>query len=368
VLSARSAVRAVPDFTYQDGLLTMTNDVLEVIGGVDTHADNHVLAILDQLGRMLSVQSFPSTTDGCRDLLAALMQAGPVRAVGIEGTGSYGAGLARMLTAAQVRVIEVDRPNRKARRSRGKSDPVDAEAAARAVLAGTATGTPKTRNGPVEAIRMLRSARSSAVKARTAALNALVGAARCAVQPLAQQLQGLSSRELVVAVCTMDLTGDRSDPAVATRIALSRLATRVQHLDLEIRAADKDLDALTTKTAPQLCATMGVGPEVAGQLLMTAGDNPHRLRNDAAFANLTGVAPLQASSGRTSRHRLNRGGDRQANRALHTVVLTRMRHDERTRTYVTRRTAQGLSKREIIRCLKRYVARELLPLILAAQT
>ena len=355
-------------FTQQDGLFTMTNAVLEVIGGVDTHADNHVLAILDELGRLLSVQSYPSDSQGCRELLAALTDAGPIRAVGVEGTGSYGAGLARLLTAADVQVIEVDRPNRKARRSRGKSDPVDAEAAARAVLAGTATGTPKTRTGPVEAIRMLRSVRSSAVKARTAALNALLGGARCAVDPVAQELAGTTTRTLVQAALTLDLTGDRTDPAVATRIALSRLARRITHLDTEIREADADLRALTKQTAPELCAAMGVGPEVAGQLLMTAGDNPHRIRNDAAFANLTGSAPLQASSGRTARHRLSRGGDRQANRALHTVVLSRMRYDQRTRDYVARRTAEGLSKREIMRCLKRYVARELLPLILAANT
>jgi transposase len=368
VLSARSAVRAVPSFPQQDGLLTMTNAVLEVIGGVDTHADCHVLAILDELGRLISVQSYPSDSNGCHELLAALTAAGPVRAVGIEGTGSYGAGLARLLTAHEVQVVEVDRPNRKARRSRGKSDPVDAEAAARAVLAGTATGIPKTRTGPVEAIRALRSTRSSAVKARTAALNALVGEARCAIEPVAQQLQSTSTRTLLRAVLNLDLTGQRADPAVATRIALARLARRIQHLDTEIRDADADLRALTKQTAPDLCAAMGVGPEVAGQLLMTAGDNPHRIRNDAAFANLTGVAPLQASSGRTARHRLSRSGDRQANRALHTVVLSRMRHDQRTRNYVARRTAQGLSKREIMRCLKRYVARELLPLIHAAAT
>jgi transposase len=345
----------------------MTNATLEVIGGVDTHADTHVLAVLDQLGRLLSVQSFPSTTKGCRDLLAALTDAGPVRAVGVEGTGSYGARLARMLTAADVSVIEVDRPNRKARRSLGKSDPIDAEAAARAVLAGTATGTPKTRTGPVEAIRALRSTRSGAVKARTAALNALTGGARNAVEPVAEQLTDVTStRDLVRAVLTLDLTGDRRDPAVATRIALARLAQRITHLDSEITDADKDLKALTQHTAPDLCARPGVGPEVAAQLLITAGDNPHRISNDAAFASLAGVAPLPASSGKTRRHRLSRAGDRQANRALHTVVLSRMSHDERTRAYVARRTAEGLSKREIIRCLKRYVARELLPLLHAA--
>jgi transposase len=351
-------------FTYQDGSLTMTNAVLDVIGGVDTHADNHVLAILDELGRLLSVQSYPSDSQGCQELLAALTAAGPVRAVGVEGTGSYGAGLARLLTAAGVPVIEVDRPNRKARRSRGKSDPVDAEAAARAVLAGTATGTPKTRTGPVEALRVLRNTRSSAVKARTAALNALLGQRRCAVDPVTQELP-TTSRALVQAAVALDLSGNRADPAVATRVALARLARRIQHLDIEIREADKDLDTLTQQIAPQLRAKTGIGPDVAAQLLITAGDNPDRIRNDGAFANLTGVAPLPASSGRTSRHRLNRGGDRQANRALHTIVLSRMRYDERTRTYVARRTAQGLSKREIMRCLKRYIARELLPLIQA---
>ncbi len=345
----------------------MTNATLELVGGVDTHADNHVLAIVDELGRLQVVKSFPSHAAGCRELLATLLAAGPVRAVGVEGTGSYGAGLARVLTAANVSVIEVDRPNRKARRSRGKSDPIDAEAAARAVLAGTATGTPKTRTGPVEAIRALRSTRSSAVKARTAALNAMVGEARNAVEPVAEQLHdATSTRALLARVQLLDLSGDRSDPAVAARVSLARLAARIKHLDAEIHDADKDLRALTKDTAPELCARPGVGPEVAAQLLITAGDNPDRVSNDAAFASLAGVAPLKASSGKTKRHRLSRAGDRQANRALHTVVLTRMRHDERTRAYVARRTAQGLSKREIIRCLKRYVARELLPLIHAA--
>lgn len=347
----------------------MANDTQVVFGGVDTHADTHVSAVLDSVGRLLEVQSFPADGAGCRQLLAWLRGFGQVQAVGVEGTGSYGAGLARLLTAAGVHVIEVDRPDRRTRRGRGKSDPVDAEAAARAVLAGTASGTPKTRTGPVEAIRALRVVRSSAVKARTAALNALLGTARAAVEPLAELTTGRSARELLELAIHFDPTGqDRADPAVAARLAMTRLARRIQHLDQEIHDADKDLRNLTSSTAPELCARPGVGPEVAAQLLITAGDNPQRLTGDAAFARLSGVAPLAASSGRTTRHRLSRGGDRQANRALHTVVLSRMSRDERTRAYVSRRTAQGLSKREIMRCLKRYVARELLPLINAALT
>jgi transposase len=335
-----------------------------VIAGVDTHADTHSAVVVDEVGRVIGTRDFGSDAAGCRALLAWLRRHGQVQAVGVEGTGSYGAGLSRLLTAREVKVIEVDRPDRKARRSRGKSDPVDAEAAARAVLAQTATGTPKTRDGAVEAIRALRVARTGAVKARTAALNSLLALARTAVEPLAQELHGRTARQLVPLAATAPAAAELADPAAATRQALHRIAVRIQHLDVEIRQADGDLRRLTRQAAPALLAAAGVGPEVAAQLLITAGDNPQRLTDESSFARLTGVAPLPASSGRTTRHRLSRAGDRQANRALHTVTLSRMSHDPRTRDYVARRTSQGLSKPEIMRCLKRYIARELFPLII----
>jgi transposase len=352
-------------------------EVVRVFGGVDTHADTHTVAAVDAAGRLLGHAAFPATNAGYRLLLAWLRaQAGPsgeVEEVGVEGTGSYGAGLARYLTGHGVVVLEVDRPDRRTRRRRGKSDPIDAEAAARAVLAGVAAGTPKTRDG-VEAIRVLRVARRGAVKARTAALNALTQTVICAPEPLRARLAGLRGAKLVNACAALRPTRDRrgpdrrgpaelADPVQATKLALRRLAQRCRHLDTEIADADTDLKALITQAAPALLDQFGVGTEVAGQLLVTAGDNPDRLHNDAAFAALCGTSPVPASSGRTDRHRLNRGGDRHANAALYTVVLARLRHHQPTRDYATRRRAQGLTSKEIIRCLKRYVARELLPLI-----
>ncbi len=338
--------------------------MVEIIGGIDTHADTHTVATLDHLGRVLAHSTFPATTTGYRDLHTWLRRHGQVTAVGVEGTGSYGAGLTRYLSDHDVKIVEVDRPDRRARRRTGKSDPLDAIAAARAVLARTATGTPKTRDGSVEAIRAVRVARRSAVKSRTAALNALHQLVITAPQELRDHLTAQPESELI-STCAR-LRPDRSDlanPIHSTKTALRRLAHRCQHLNDEIAEANADLKALLTHTAPRLLEQFGVGTEVAGQLLVTAGDNPHRIRNDAAFAALCGVNPLPASSGRTNRHRVNHGGDRAANSALYTVAIVRMRHHQPTRDYVARRTAQGLTKRDIIRCLKRYIARELLPII-----
>jgi transposase len=371
----------------EDDESTMTDprvvEVVRIFGGVDTHADTHTVAAVDAAGQLLGHATFAATVAGYRRLLAWLRgQAGPdgeVAKVGVEGTGSYGAGLARFLTAEGVGVVEVDRPDRRTRRRRGKSDPIDAEAAARAVLAGVAAGTPKTRDGIVEAIRVLRVARRGAVKARTAALNTLAQTVICAPEPLRTKLAGLRGAKLVDACAALRPThnpthnrGDRAEPAKladpiqATKLALRRLAQRCRHLDTEITDADTDLKTLIQQAAPALLDQFGVGIEVAGQLLVTAGDNPDRLHTDAAFAALCGTSPVPASSGRTDRHRLNRGGDRHANAALYTVVITRLRYHQPTRDYAARRRAQGLTSKETIRCLKRYVARELLPLIRAA--
>jgi transposase len=341
----------------------MVESTIEVTGGVDTHLDTHTAAALDGLGRLLGHATFPTTPGGYADLLAWLQRWGTVVAVGVEGTGSYGAGLARNLTGQHIRVVEVDRPDRRNRRKHGKSDPVDAEAAARAVQAGTATGVPKTRDGIVESIRAFRVARRTAVKAHTAAINALQQLVITAPDSLRGQLVGLDGEALVKAASRLRPCEDLSDPHQATKRSMRRLARRCQHLATEIADADHDLAALTSQAAPELIAQFGVGPEVAGQLLVTAGDNPDRLRDDAAFAALCGASPVTASSGRTDRHRLNRGGDRHANCALYWVVLTRMAHHPPTRAYVARRRAQGLTTAEIMRCLKRYVARELLPII-----
>jgi transposase len=354
--------------------------MVEITGGVDTHADTHTVAALDGLGRLLGHATFSADPAGYVALHAWLTDQGTVAAVGIEGTGSYGAGLARHLHQAHLEVVEVDRPDRRTRRRSGKSDPLDAIAAARAVQAGTATGNPKTRDGAVEAIRVLRVARRSAVKSRTAALNALRQLIITAPAALRAQLAGLPESELITTCARLRPTTAATaataatavtaplDPSQATKSALRRLARRCQHLSEEIADADADLAAALNHTAPRLLEAFGVGAEVAGQLLVTAGDNPDRIRHDAAFAALCGVNPLPASSGRTTRHRINRGGDRAANSALYTVAIVRMRHHQPTRDYVARRIAEGRTKREIIRCLKRYIARELLPLIHNALT
>jgi transposase len=344
----------------------MTNTGLAVFGGVDTHGRTHHAAAIDSAGRLLGDAEFAATATGYQQLRTWLSAFGRLVKVGVEGTGSYGAGLARHLADHAVEVIEVDRPDRKTRRRQGKSDPIDAIAAARAVVAGTATGAPKTRTGPVEAIRALRVARRGAVKARTAALNQLHGLLVSAPEPLRAELAGISTTELVGRCASFRIDPSRLlEPTIATKAALRAIARRIQALEEEIALADARLRQAVSTVAPRTAALFGAGPDVAGQLLATAGDNPDRLRSEAALAHLTGISPLPASSGRIDRHRLNRGGDRAANSAIHRIVLCRMRYHERTRAYVERRTTQGLSKKEIMRCLKRYVVREVHTALLA---
>ena len=350
-------------------------DPLEVTGGVDTHADTHVAAVIDPLGRHLGHQSFPTTPAGFRALAAWMASHGTVVLVGVEGTGAYGAGLSRALTALGLALVEVDRPDRKARRDQGKSDPIDAYAAARAAASGRATGTPKSRTGDVESVRALRVARGGAVKSRAAALIQLKALIVTAPAELRAQLGDLDGAKLVGTCCRLRCLRDESpvpsayakraprpgrlvDPTAATKRALASMAGRILILDTEIAELDDDLHGLLTPLAPTLLGLQGVGLDVAGQLLATAGDNPDRLRHEAAFAHLCGSAPIPASSGKTTRHRLNRGGDRAANAALYRIVICRLRWDPATRAYVERRTKEGRSKAEIIRCLKRYVARE----------
>jgi len=330
---------------------------VRVTVGVDTHKDAHVAVAKDHLGRHLGDTTISTTPGGYRDLLRWAQGHGEVEAWGIEGTGSYGAGLSRFLRSADQAVIEINRPDRKARRLKGKSDLVDAEAAARAVLSGEAIAVPKSGDNRVEMVRALRTARSSAVKARTQAVNALKALVVNAPAELREQLRGLSTTHLV-RQCARLRPGDIVGPLAATKLAMRSLACRHEALAAEIKILDPELARLTTETAPALVAIFGVGTEVAGTLLVTAGDNPERLRSEAAFAHLCGVSPIDASSGKTVRHRLNRGGDRQANSALYRIVLVRLCYDARTKEYAERRTSEGKSKAEIIRCLKRYVARE----------
>jgi transposase len=344
----------------------MATMVTEVYGGVDTHGKTHHAAALDSVGRLLGDREFPATRTGYLQLITWLSAFGAIARVGVEGTGSYGAGLATALREQQISIVEVDRPDRRARRRQGKSDPLDAAAAARATLSGDATGTPKTRAGSVEAIRVLRVARRGAVKARTAAFNQLHGLLVSSPHELREALSALSRTALVHRCAAFRVNeGTPFDPTVATKTALRAVARRVRVLTDEIQSADRQLQKLVERTAPRTTALLGVGVEIAGQLLITAGDNPERLRSEAAFAHLCAAAPIPASSGRTDRHRLNRGGDRAANAALHMAVVTRLRYHEATRAYMSRRTAEGLSKKDIMRCLKRYLAREVYAAVLA---
>lgn len=334
----------------------------QVTGGVDTHGEVHVAAVIDATGRILGTASFAATGTGYGRLLRWLRRHGDLARVGVEGTGSYGAGLARYLIGEEVAVVEVNRPDRQRRRRHGKSDTVDAEAAARAALNGDATGAPKTGSGPVESVRVLRLARRSAIKARTQAANQIRDLILTAPDRLRSRLRNLDT-DARVAVCARFRTADVTDPGEATKAALRTLARRHEQLSAEIAALDTQIAQLCAAISPALLAATGVGPEVAANLLVAAGDNPHRMGSEAAFAALCGASPVEASSGKVTRHRLNSGGDRQANNALWRIVLVRMSSDERTKAYVARRTLEGKSKKEIIRCLKRHVAREIFRLL-----
>jgi transposase len=329
----------------------MTSPTGSVTGGVDAHTDTHDAAALDERGRLLGVRTFQSTPDGNRALLAWLEAFGPVAVIGVESTGSYAAGLVRYLRSRQVGVVEVNRPHAHARRRRGKSDPIDAEMAARQALAGHATVIPKRTDGTVEAIRQLRLARESAIKARTAAFNQLTELVVTAPDELRQHLrQRKTSRGRTTLCARLRPDLDRlHEPTQAAKLALRSLARRIGELDREIAALDEHLKPLVASAAPRTTQLLAIS---------TAGENIDRLRNDGAFAALCGASPIPVSSGRRDRHRLNHGGDRDANRTLHMIAVCRLRFCERTRAYAERRTAEGKTKPDIIRCLKRYIARE----------
>jgi transposase len=370
VLSARPAVRVTPTAHEEEVAVTTIahSEDRRVIGGVDTHKDVHVAAVIDDVGRIQGTKSFPTTRHGYRRLLGWVQSHGEIIAVGVEGCGSWGAGLARYLTARGITVLEVNRPNRQDRRLDGKSDPVDAEAAARAVLSGRAKATPKAATGPVEALRQLRVARSGAMKARISASNQLHSLSNTAPERIRAQLRGLGLQQKIV-VCERWRPGTANTPESAAKRAMASIARRWRALDDEIKILDRHLHVILDEIAGPLLAKHGVGYETAGQFLVTAGDNPHRLRHEASYAALCGSSPVKAHSGKSTRHhRLNQGGDRQANSALWTVVLSRMSNHPPTRAYVDRRTKEGLSKPEIMRCLKRYLARELFPLVQAIVT
>jgi transposase len=344
-------------------MTTVASTEVQLTVGVDTHADVHVAAALDHLGRLLATQSVRTTPAGYWTLVAWASSLGTVERFGIEGTGSYGAGLSRWLRGRGFEVLEVERPKRQNRRRHGKSDAIDAEAAARAVQAGTATAQPKSDDGAIEMLRTLQAARRSAIKARTQAVNQLHALVVTAPDSLRTRLRGLSRPRLVTTAVAFRPRLPLTSTIAATQLALKSLAVRHQQLTAEVEALEAQLELLVAKAAPDLVAVKGIGTDIATTLLATAGDNPDRLRCEGAFAHLCGVAPIPASSGKTNRHRLNRGGDRDANRALYLLAVGRMGWDPATKAYVERRTTEGLSKKEILRCLKRYIARELYPLL-----
>ncbi len=325
----------------------------DVILGVDTHKDVHVAAVITVLGAFLAHQEFPATAAGYRQLLAWARSFGVLHRAGVECTGSYGAALARFLSRENVQVVEVNQPDRATRRKRGKTDAVDAQAAARAVLSGRADVTPKTGEGPAADMRVLRLAKESAVKARTQAKNQLK-AVLLGIEPkLRESLSRLSNSALFAQCAELPSGGN------AAVFTLRLLARRIQQLTAEVKELTRRVNRAVRACHSQLLDIIGVGPDSAAALLIAAGDNPERLASEASFAALFGVSPVEQSSGKTRRRRLNRGGNRQANAALYRIVVTRIRRDARTCAYVERRTKQGMSKREIIRCLKRYVAREI---------
>ena len=310
---------------------------VQVVIGVDTHQDQHVAIAIDQQGVRLAEHHAPATSSGYGELERWSQNLGEVRAFGVEGTGSYGAGLTRFLTGRGFTVFEVNRPDRSVRYRKGKSDPTDAEMAARAVIAGVADATPKSGEGEVEMLRMLKSAKDSAVKARTQAVNQMRALVVTAPAALRETLDGLTATALA-ARCKSFRPGRLENPMAAAKYTLRSLACRYLQLSKEIHELQVQLERLAGMANPALVSIFGVGLDTAATLLISAGSNPQRLRSEAAFASLCGVNPIPASSGKTNRHRLNRGGDRQANAALHRIVLVRLRYDERTKAYMQRRT------------------------------
>jgi transposase len=338
----------------------MTDHTKRVVAGVDAHTDQHHVSVLDAQGRPLAEAAFPTTSSGYAGLMAWLRNHGEVERIGVESTGAYAAGLVRALLAEEITVLEVNQPHAHAHQRLGKSDPVDAELAARAALSGSASALAKDRSGIVEAIRQLVVARAGALKARTAGLQQLDDLIITAPEQLRASLRRPRTLKARAALCLHLRPNELRlhQPVEAAKLALRSLARRVECLDEEILELDRQLEQLVATAAPRTLALYGVGTQAASQLLVTAGQNIGRLRGEAAFAKLCGAAPIQASSGRTTRHRLDFGGDRQANRALHMIAVCRLRHCQRTRAYARRRTAEGLSRREVLRCLKRYIARQ----------
>ena len=338
----------------------MTESTL-VVAGADTHADTIHVAAITMTGAAISDREFPTTRSGYAAAIRFLTSSGQVQRIGVEGTASYGAGFTRALTAAGLEVVEVTRAVKSTRRLKGKSDPLDAYSAARTTLAGDGLATPK--DDTTAGLRALHIARRSAIKHRTAVINQIKAILISAPEEVREKYRGLTILRLVEAIsrCRPDA---QADPwAQSVLVAAKMLAQRVQFLQTQAEALQEQIDALVTDANPGLRAAYGVGADTAAQLLITAGTNPHRLHSEAAFAALCGAAPVPASSGKTNRHRLSRGGDRAANNALFRIALVRMSNHQPTKDYVQRQQALGHTRMEILRKLKRAIAREIFKLL-----
>jgi transposase len=327
--------------------------------GVDTHKDTHTAAVVDVNGGVLKTFTVETTSPGFGSLTGQIAKFGRVESYGIEGTGSYGALLARYINAqSEVKVVEVNRVNRQDRRRYGKTDTADAVAAARAVASGKETNPAKKVEGDLEIIKMLQTARTADVKTRTQTVNRIKAILVTAPENISTLLDGLTTLKTVRTILKWRPVNYLGDPEQAVKHALKLLAKQWDTLNDQIVQTDRDLATLLNETAPWLMELQGVGTDVAAKLLITAGSNPERLKSEASFAALCGASPIDASSGKQQRHRLNQGGNRQANNALYTIAITRMAHDPETQKYVAKQKAKGKTRKEIIRQLKRYIARQ----------
>jgi transposase len=342
-------------------MVTLISDELpRIVVGVDSHKETHQAAVLDITGALLGNERFAASLAGYRELEEWLATLGTIQRVGIECTGSYAAGLTRFFLERQVDVFEVNTTHRATRARRGKDDAIDAEMAARKVLSGEARARAKDTTGDIESIRLLKLSRESAIKARTIGLLQIRDVLITAPAELREWIEsagGARHRVNRAGALRPDLE-HLGEPLQAAKFTLRQLSRRVKFLDEEIAGVDHQLTMLVERCAPSLLRCRGIGTQHAAQLLITAGQNLERLHSDGAFARLCGVAPVPVSSGKTNRMRLHRGGDRQANRALHLIVIARLRLDPKTQVYMARRRAEGLSKMDVVRCLKRFVARE----------
>ena len=331
-----------------------------VVLGVDTHQLTHHAAVIDRAGHRLGERGFVASAAGYAALLAWAGSFGTLTRAGVESTGSYGAGLTRHLLVAGVEVVEVTRPENASRVKHGKSDPIDAYSAAEQTRTGRVTARPKITTGIAESLRMLMVPRERAVKDRTAAYSQLRDLITAAPTSVRDPLINLTGKQRLAKIAAMRPDTTRlHDPVQAAKHALRILAHRIGHLTLEIDQAESQIAALTRRAVPTLLAIRQVGPITAATLTISAGENIDRMPSEASFAKLAGVAPLPASSGKTTRHRLNRGGDRRANWALYMIAVGRMKDHPETLAYIQRRTTEGKTTPEIIRCLKRHLARHI---------